>query len=109
MSYQVKTVMGLTVLATFLSGCTHHQVIVPISNSTGKPVETVHTATLFKGGKNVLVAKECDTNILDEVSIDTNIFHSLVNVVTLGTVSPLNITYICGKPLSTVGSMDDEE
>ncbi|MEP3892670.1 MAG: hypothetical protein ABJN52_01590 [Litorimonas sp.] len=99
---------ALAIIPLYISACTHHQVIVPISNPTGDMIVENSTATIFKGGKHTLVT-ECDTSIINEVSINPNVFQSLIHVVSLGTVSPLTIEYQCGKPISDIGSLDDEE
>lgn len=98
-----------TILPTIiLAGCAHHQVIVPISNPTGDKVRQPSTVSSLKGGMYRLVA-ECDTDILNEVSIHQNISQSFINIFTLGIISPIEIEYQCGKPkISKLGSLDDE-
>jgi|GEM_PF-3986961 len=95
--------------ACLVSACAHHQVIVPDPNQVGLKEPISSTATAFKGGMKRVVV-DCDTDILTEVSVHQNLSQSLISIVTLGTVWPLDFEYQCGKPkIQEPGSLDDEE
>ena len=80
---------------------------VPESNPVGTMQTETNVASALKGGKDRLVV-DCDTNIINEVSIEPTWLHSLVHVGTLGLISPLEISYQCGKPLPPVVDFDEE-
>jgi len=104
-----RIIIGIIGVSSLIPACAHHQIIVSIPNPTGDKETVNSTVTAFQGGMHREVV-DCDTNILTEVSIHQNLSQTLINVVTLGTVWPLEIEYQCGKPeIEELGSMDDGE
>lgn len=89
----------------FLSGCVHHVLKIPEATPTGDVGQPIVASTsVFKGGKNEQKI-ECDTHRIKQIEIKQNVGQSLLNVLTLGTVFNLDVTYDCAKIESGEGEI----
>ncbi|MEH6757599.1 MAG: hypothetical protein V7676_08810 [Parasphingorhabdus sp.] len=99
--------MGLVLIgAVLLSACAEHRLVVQRPNPDGEQA-IVHSNAFFlpKGQPRNVAA--CQTNLIDEVRVHTNIGQSLLSVLTLGFYQPATIEYFCAKIPSGEGSTDE--
>lgn len=94
------------VSAVLLSSCAEHRLIVERPNPDGETAIVHSGALLLPKGQPRNVA-DCQTNLIDEVRVHTNIGQSLISVLTLGFYQPTTIEYFCAKVPSGEGSTDE--
>jgi len=102
MNIRKISICGLMALS--LSACVHHVMVVPEATPTGDRQEIEASTSIFKGGKNQQNFN-CDTAMIKQIEIKQNVGQSLLNIITLGTVYNLDVTYDCAKVPSTEGEI----
>jgi len=60
---------------------------------------------LINNPQNLVVPNCTENNALDEVQFNTKFTYSLLTIVTLGIVSPVEVKWKCHKPPQRVGGM----
>lgn len=102
----------LLILVSFiyLEGCSTVNVVATQA-SKDDDIFTTTVVALWWGGSDPVENVDCKGNGLQFVSAQTNWFYSLVTVVTLGAVVPIEVEYRCTSvPMQdggTIGWMED--
>jgi hypothetical protein len=88
-------------LSVLLTGCYHYRVTAPeVADLSDHPVSETKWAIAWG-----LVQEDasdtscvCMNNGIKEITASTNLGYTLLSVVTLGVVVPMDVEYVCGKP-----------
>lgn len=99
-------VLVMSLLAcTALSGCATHRLVLANPNPTGLPTTERSTAYLWGAAQKREAA--CEKSGIDNVVIRQKLGNSLLSIVTLGIVSPIELEYVCTKQNPTSGNTDE--
>lgn len=93
-------------VAALLPGCAEHRLVVQRPNPDGEQA-VVHSDAFFLPRGQPRTVADCQTNLIDEVRVHTNLGQSVLSVLTLGFYQPATIEYFCAKVPSDEGSTDD--
>jgi len=104
--------VALALILTTTQGCYHYRVSsANFDPSTGYQKKTVHSFFWGLAQKRTngidVVTDNCDkinVNKIDEVRVTTNLGYSLINVITLGIWSPMQVEWKCAKPAAREGT-----
>jgi hypothetical protein len=109
---QEKKIIFIAIISSFifLEGCSTVNVVATQA-SKSDDIFTTTVVALWWGGSDPVENVDCRGNGLQFVSAQTNWFYSLVTVVTLGAVVPIEVEYRCTSiPMQdggTIGWMED--
>jgi hypothetical protein len=97
--------IAISVSILCLNSCSHYRLIQKdVAVGTFPESDTVYV--YFWGFREPKIMADCAGNGFSRVLIRTNLGHKLLNVITLGAVSPMIIEWECGKdnPLGSISS-----
>lgn len=86
-----------------LSSCAHQRGVVSNTVSTIEGERETHTALFFQKKTYPI---SCTTDRVHEFSVHQTPVNTLISVVTLGAVMPVEIAYVCAKDPVVEGSTD---
>ncbi|HWJ26897.1 MAG TPA: hypothetical protein VNS32_10170 [Flavisolibacter sp.] len=108
-SLSTLTITGLLVLHLITTeGCYHYRIQTTNpdpATSYQKKVVWSYCWGLINKPQNFVVPNCNNNNALDEVLVTTNFGYSILTIVTLGIVCPLEMKWKCHKPPQRVGNM----
>ena len=100
MSWVLRLRLLSIALCAMLTGCYHYRVSAPQVADLSDPVSETKWSLAWG-----LVQEDasdsscaCKNNGIKEVTASTNLGYTLLSVVTLGIVVPVDVQYVCGKP-----------
>lgn len=95
----------LGMVSLFLcTSCYHYKVAVHKPASTDPQEQTVNMR-VWGLRQDKIIVDNCPDQYLQEVQFHTNFGHSLLNVLTLGFWKPAKVTWTCGKPCPSSGTI----
>lgn len=92
----------------FTQSCYHYRVLTTKSDPVTEYEKTTmwsYCWGLINSPQNFVVPNCTQNNALDEVQFSTKFTYSLLTIVTLGIVSPVEVKWKCHKPPQRVGGM----
>lgn len=101
----IKHVVICAVTCAALSGCATHRIIAADPNPSGEPVTRTSTAYFWGTAQKRTVT--CAGTGMDEVQVRQKLGNSLLSIVTLGIVTPIELRYVCRKIEPSSGTTDE--
>lgn len=101
----LKVLVTGLLACTALGGCATHRIVLANSNPTEGEMAVRSTAYLWGAAQERTAA--CEQSGINSVEVRQTFGNSLLSIVTLGIVNPIELEYVCTKPRPTSGSTDE--
>lgn len=102
----LKAIASASLFCCALSGCATHRLVLAHPNPSGEPMAERSTAYFWGAAQKRTVT--CEKSGLDEVLIRQTFGDTLLSIVTLGIVTPIQFKYVCTKIVPTEGNADED-